>query len=211
MLIIEKISKTFTHSRREKTLFKEFSLNMQGGDFIALCGPGGCGKTTLMLMAGGLLPPDAGTIYLHGRDIYSLPSDICAEFRAEHMGFIFQQPHLLPYLNVIDNICLPDLANHTQNSVTRAKKLADNLGLSDKAAHLPSELTTGECQLTALARALLNSPSLILADEPAGNLDKDNADIIISTLRKFADSGNCVIMFTRNRNTAEKADKIIGL
>ena len=211
MLIIEKISKTFKHINGGIPLIQEFSLNLQGGDFVALCGSSGCGKTTLMLMAGGLLSPDAGSIYLHGRDIYSMPPDARAEFRAEHLGFVFQQFHLLPYLNVIDNICLPDLAHRSKNSMTRAVELASDLGLSDRVAHLPSELSIGERQRTALARALLNSPSLILADEPTGNLDTDNADIVISMLRKFADNGNCVMMVTHSRDAAEKADRIIEL
>jgi ABC-type lipoprotein export system ATPase subunit len=211
MLIIEKISKTFKHGNRNIPLFKGFSLNMQGGDFLALCGPSGCGKTTLMLMAGGLLAPDNGKVFLHGRDIYSLSADARAEFRAQNLGFVFQQFHLLQYLNIMDNILLPELASSKSDTTAKAKQLVLDLGLSDRATHRPSELSIGERQRTALARALVNSPSLILADEPTGNLDQKNADIVISMLRKFADNGNCVMMVTHSKDAAAQADRIIEL
>jgi ABC-type lipoprotein export system ATPase subunit len=211
MLIIEKISKTFKHVNRDIPLFEDFSLNVQKGEFLALCGPSGCGKTTLMLMAGGLLAPDKGEVCLHGRELYSFSSAAGAEFRAENLGFVFQQFHLLQYLNVIDNILLPELAFLSKDTKRRANQLIEELGLSPRATHFPSELSIGERQRTALARALIHSPSLILADEPTGNLDSENTEIVISMLRKFADEGNSVIMVTHSRDAAEKTDRVIEL
>ena len=211
MLQIEEISKKFIHSRREIKLFSGFSLKLLRKDFIAVCGPSGCGKTTLMLMTGGLLAPDSGRVFLHGRDIYTLSSEERALFRSENIGFVFQQFHLLPYLTVLDNILLPALAAKLPGSRKRALSLAEELRLTERLSHLPSELSIGERQRTALARALLNNPTLILADEPTGNLDTENADIVIGMLRKTAENGSAVMMVTHSREAAEKADRIIKL
>ena len=211
MLHIEEISKKFVHSRKEIKLFSGFSMKLQKNDFIAVCGPSGCGKTTLMLMIGGLLAPDSGRIFIHGRDVYDMSPDERTLFRAENIGFVFQQFHLLPYLNVLDNILLPSLALPGNDVKERALALAEELRLTDRLPHLPSELSIGERQRAALARALLNSPTLLLADEPTGNLDSDNADIVIDMLRKIAENGSAVMMVTHSREAAEKADRVIKL
>ena len=213
MLIVEHLSKSFKQTNRtgKISLFRDFNLKLISGDFIALCGASGCGKTTLMLMVGGLLSPDSGTVYLHGRDLYSMSSDSRAEFMAENVGFVFQQFHLMQYLSVKNNILLPELALKQHDSESKAAKLISELNLTDRTTHLPSELSIGERQRTALARALIHSPTLILADEPTGNLDHENADIVISMLRKFADAGNCVMMVTHSREAAEKADRIVEI
>ncbi len=212
MLIIEKISKSFKQIDRNRkiSLFKDFNLKLMSGDFIAIHGSSGSGKSTLMLMAGGLLSPDSGTIYLHGRDLYSIPSDSRAEFMGENIGFIFQHFHLIPYLSVKENILLPELALKKGDAEVRAEQLIAELKLSDCTKHLPSQLSIGERQRAALARALIHSPTLLFADEPTANLDQKSADIVISMLRKFADAGNCVMMLTHSRDVAGKADRIIN-
>lgn len=213
MLILEKLSKSFKGTKRTGniSLFRDFNLKLVDGDFFALCGPSGSGKTTLMLMAGGLLSPDDGTVYIYGRDIYSMSTDSRAEFMAEHIGFLFQQFHLMPYLSVKDNILLPELALKKDNAESRAEELIEELKLSERAAHRPSELSIGERQRTALARAMIHSPKLLLVDEPTGNLDHKNADIVLDMLRKFTDQGNCVLMVTHSKEAAERADKTIFL
>jgi len=146
--------------------------------------------------------PDKGKVFIAGLDFYSLTHEKQAITRAGSVGFVFQQFHLLPYLNVIDNVLTPTLALPGSGSRDRAHELLARFGLAERVRHLPSELSTGERQRTALARALMNNPKLILADEPTGNLDKDNAEIVLRYLSEFTDSGGAVLLATHS-NIAE--------
>jgi len=211
MLRIESVSKSFKHHGDSIRIFENFSLEIEQGKFVALQGHSGSGKTTLCLMAGGLLPPDSGNILLDAVDFYSLQRQRRQRLVADNIGFVFQQFHLLPYLNVLDNILIPQLAHPNENLKTKANELIKTLGLLQRTNHLPSELSVGERQRVALARAIVTSPRLLIADEPTGNLDSENADIVISSLRKHADNGNIVLMATHDSNAAAKADKTIPI
>ncbi len=211
MLKIENISKFYQKNKNTVTALNDVSIELEHGDFIAIQGHSGSGKTTLLLSAGGLLRPDTGTILLNNRDLYSLSSNERAAFRAENIGFVFQQYHLIPYLNVRENIAAPALAKKFDGLQERIDELIKQFGLSHRENHLPSELSAGEKQRTALARALLFKPSLLLADEVTGNLDRKNADLVLSVLREFAHSGGMVILVTHDEHAASAADSTLHI
>ena len=211
MLIVEKISKKIKSGRRERQLFSDFSIDVQDGNFFGIYGPRNSGKSTLMRILGGLQPPDDGKVFLHGRDIYEFSDDERTEFRGRHIGFVFQDSSLFPYLNVMENIMLPAVAAHKGKSSLFAKKLMKDLALTDKGSLKPSELTPGESKRTEIARAMFGEPSLLLLDEPTAKLDSDDVDIIISALRTYAEKGHGVVVFTHSKDLASKTDKIFSL
>lgn len=180
------------------------SLTLEPGDFAALHGPSGCGKSTLLLMAGGLLSPDAGTILIGDENPYALGADARAGFRAERVGFVFQQFHLIPFLDVLDNVLVGELAGGGDRR-ERARELLEMVQMSHRLHHVPSKLSIGEQQRVALARAFLRSPQLILADEPSGNLDAENAAIILKHLGDFAASGAGAVLMVTHDDRARAA------
>ena len=146
-----------------------------------------------------------------GKNPYKLSPEGRAEFRAKHIGFVFQQFHLVPYLSVRDNVLVPILTGESNATPERADALLEQFNLTQRATHPPAELSTGERQRTALARALLNKPQLLLADEPTGNLDRRNTDIVLGHLRQFADDGGTVLLVTHDPHAADKASRAIRI
>lgn len=207
MLTVEGLSKTFRGPSGAVCAVAGVGLSAAGGEFVAVQGPSGCGKTTLLLACGGLLPPDAGRVLVNGRDVYGLSAGARARLRAEAVGFVFQQFHLVPYLNVLDNILTAALALPAPGARQRAAELAEQFGLASRLWHVPAELSTGERQRTALARALLNRPRLVLADEPTGNLDEENARVVLNSLRDFAQAGGAVLLVTHDAAAAQYAGR----
>ncbi|MCK9265281.1 ABC transporter ATP-binding protein [bacterium] len=211
ILTIEKVSKIY-HRKQEKVVaIKDISLTLKKGDFISVRGPSGCGKTTLLLTAGGLLSPSEGKVIFNGNDLYKLSPEERSHFRAENIGFIFQQFHLIPFLTVEENVLLPSLAAYKEKSGGDVKKILENLNLAERISHFPSELSTGERQRVALARALMNRPKILLADEPTGNLDEENGKIVLGYLSEFARNGGAVLVVTHDRNVAENTDKRLNM
>ena len=174
-------------------------------------GSSGCGKTTLLLIAGGLLKPDSGKVLMDNRDFYTLSSEKRAQIRALRIGFVFQQFFLIPYLNVLDNILSASLGVKTKQTKERAMELIKHFDLENRINHFPSELSTGERQRVALARAVFNKPKLILADEPTGNLDAKNAAIVVSYLKEFAKKGSAVLLVTHSTKIAKSFKNRIRL
>jgi putative ABC transport system ATP-binding protein len=211
MISVSQVSKTYRRSGKSVQALADVTLEVPAGDFVVVCGSSGSGKTTLLLTAGGLLAPDSGQIILAGRDPYSLSQDDRAHLRAENVGFVFQQFYLVPYLTVRQNILCPALAAGGDDLAQRAGELIERFNLASRGDHLPSELSTGEKQRTALARAMLNRPKVMLADEPTGNLDDDNGRIVVETLRQFAEDGGAVLMVTHERQWAEYGRRIVRL
>jgi len=211
MLDIREISKTYNTGGKNVPVLDKMSLNVAAGQFTAVRGPSGCGKSTILLAAGGLLSPDSGQVLIDGDDPYALSHEARAGFRAEHVGFVFQQFHLVPYLDVLDNVLAPSMARSSAGARERAGELIEHFGITDRIGHVPGELSTGERQRTALARALLNRPKLLLADEPTGNLDTDSGAVVLNYIREFADSGGAVLMVTHDAAAAGKADRVIEL
>ena len=211
MLNINHIHKRYRKSEVVVRALDDVTLEVKEGEFVVVQGPSGCGKTTLLLTAGGLLSPDDGDVLLEGEDFYRLSVEARARLRASAVGFVFQQFHLIPYLSVLENVMCPSLAVDTAHSRTRPEELIAHFGLSDRARHLPSELSTGERQRTALARALLNRPRLLLADEPTGNLDPASSTIGLEHLAEFARSGGAVLLATHDTNIKAHASRILRI
>jgi putative ABC transport system ATP-binding protein len=212
LLELEQITKTYRAGQAgEVRALAGISLSLAAGEFVAVQGPSGCGKTTLLLMAGGLLAPTAGRVRLNREDPYAMSADQRAGFRAQHLGFVFQQFHLVPFLSVLDNVLAPALAATVPDVRERAEELVAHFGLQSRRQHVPAELSTGERQRTALARALLNRPKLLLADEPTGNLDRENAGIVLEHLVRFSRAGGAVLLVSHDDHAVKHADRIIQL
>lgn len=211
MLKLQDIHKTYQGRRKNVKALQGVSLDLKKESITVLQGPSGCGKTTLLLAAGGLLAPDSGTVQVGDDDVYSLDIRQRAALRASRIGFVFQQFHLTPYLSVIDNLMVPTLALGTRDTAPardRAKDLLEQFGLSGRVDHFPDELSTGERQRTALARAMMNRPDLILADEPTGNLDSDNAETVLGALELFTKEGGTVLIVSHDARAAARGHHV---
>jgi len=211
MLEFKNVSKWFNGVQGRVTALKGISFSVRPGELLAVRGPSGCGKTTLLLTAGGLLRPSDGRISLDGQDPYSLSPEMRSRLRARMIGFVFQQFHLIPYLTVRQNIMTASLAMPLKEASERAQQLMSRFGLDDRAEHVPAKLSTGERQRTALARALLNEPKIILADEPTGNLDEDNAQTVFGYLSQYVSDGGCVLLVTHDARAAAHATRSLQM
>ncbi len=202
ILHLERVIKRYRPAGRPEVIaVAGVDLRLRAGELRVLAGPSGSGKSTLLLCAGGLLQPSAGRVWLQGKDIYSLDSEPRSRWCARRVGFVFQQFHLVPFLNIVENILLGTLSGgeKKENLQQRAEMLLEKFSLSSRRGHPVSELSVGERQRVALARALLFKPALLLADEPTGNLDAGNAEIVLQTLRDYASEGGAVLLVTHNR------------
>ena len=186
------------------------SLSVQRGEWLAIMGPSGSGKSTLVNLLGCLDRADSGTVRIAGKDVNTLSRKELDQFRAETVGFIFQQFHLIPYLTALENVML---AQYFHSMTDKAEALAalERVGLDDRAAHLPSELSGGEQQRVCIARALINQPPVLLADEPTGNLDAANQQIVTGLLRSLNQLGHTILMVTHDPEMAQMADRIVEL
>jgi putative ABC transport system ATP-binding protein len=211
MLEFKNVSKWFNGVQGRVTALKEISFSVRPGELLAVRGPSGCGKTTLLLTAGGLLRPSDGRISLDGQDPYALSPEMRSRLRARMIGFVFQQFHLIPYLTVRQNILTASLAMPFKEASERAQQLISRFGLKERAEHVPAKLSTGERQRTALARALLNEPKVILADEPTGNLDEDNAQTVFGYLSQYVSDGGCVLLVTHDARAAAHATRSLQM
>ena len=211
MLQISHVHRCYRKPQTTVHALRGVSLHVHAGEFVVVRGPSGCGKTTLLLTAGGLLAPDEGQVVVDGRNPYALAIEDRARLRASTIGFVFQEYHLIPYLTVLENVMVPSLALSGSTSGGRAEELLDRLNLSARAGHVPAELSTGERQRTALARALLNRPRLLLADEPTGNLDPDNSSALLAHIAEFARSGGAVLMVTHDDIAEGYSDRVLRM
>ena len=202
------VAKSYSGPARSVAALQDISFKLESGQFAAIQGASGCGKSTLLLVAGGLLRPDSGTVRFDDKNLYDVPANQRAQFRANSIGFVFQQFHLVPYLNVIDNVLAAAVAQDNGSPASmreRAERLIEQFGLTDRSDHVPAALSTGERQRTALARALLNDPQVLLADEPTGNLDDENSEVVLDHLADFASSGGSVLLVTHDQKAAARA------
>jgi putative ABC transport system ATP-binding protein len=184
------------------------SFRVDAGEWIAIMGPSGSGKTTLINILGGLDTPTAGQAIVAGTDVARLDEAGLTRFRAEKIGFIFQQFHLVPYLTAVENVMLAQYF-HSTTDEKEAQKALERVGLGDRIEHLPTQLSGGEQQRVAVARALINHPKLILADEPTGNLDEANEEIVLSLLRELHTEGHTILMVTHAATIGRLADRRI--
>ncbi len=199
ILRIDEAKKHYRNRRGETVpALDGVSLRLGAGEMRFVVGASGSGKSTLLLCAGGLLRPDSGSVAVAGEDLYALSSEERAQRRSRRIGFVFQQFHLVPYLDVVDNILAPSLAGYEGDPRPRAEELLERFGLGHRRDHPPSELSVGERQRVALARALLQRPQLLLADEPTGNLDAANGAKVMECLEEFAREGGAVMVVTHD-------------
>jgi putative ABC transport system ATP-binding protein len=186
------------------------SVTLHAGEWVALMGPSGSGKTTLINILGGLDTLTCGHVLVDGIDLANLGENDLVRYRAEKVGFVFQQSHLVPYLNALENVMLAQYF-HSITDEAQAGEALKRVGLSHRMTHLPSQLSGGEQQRVAIARALINQPKLILADEPTGNLDEANEEIVVSLFRELHSAGHTILMVTHDPDIAEQADRRIEL
>ena len=203
---IENLRKEFDNVRA----LDGVSFDVQAGEWIAIMGPSGSGKTTLINILGGLDTPTSGRALVDGTDVARLDEGGLAQFRAEKIGFIFQQFHLVNYLTALENVMLAQYF-HSTTDEHEAREALGRVGLADRITHLPSQLSGGEQQRVAVARALINSPKLILADEPTGNLDEANEAIVLNLLRDLHSEGHTILMVTHAPSIGQMADRRIDL
>jgi putative ABC transport system ATP-binding protein len=210
MIALENVSKVYHRANEEVRALDGLSLEVADGEFVAVRGPSGCGKSTLLLAAGGMIRPTEGRVLLDGEDLYALSARARARLRAGKIGFVFQMFHLVPYLSALDNVLVPGLAGPVPGREA-ALGLLERLQLGQRAGHRPAELSTGERQRVALARALIKRPAIILADEPTGNLDPDNAAQVMSYLADFHREGGTVLVVSHDALAEEQADRTLHL
>ena len=210
---LENIQKSYYLGKQELKVLKGISLEIFKNEYVALMGPSGSGKSTLMNLLGCLDSPTAGHYILNGKDVSKMPDDDLAEVRNKEIGFVFQQFNLLPRLTAAENVALPLIYNGTTKKIRTALALEmlDRVGLADRSHHKPNELSGGQNQRVAIARALVNNPSIILADEPTGNLDSKTSVEIMHIFDKIQADGNTVILVTHEEDIAHFAHRIIRL
>ena len=213
LLEIQNVSKIYRTGNQQVLALDDASLSLDIGEFTAVAGPSGCGKTTLLLIAGGLLAPENGRVTIDGQDPYALSADERSAFRAENIGFVFQQFHLIPYLSVLDNILTAAIPTNLPDARDRAMTLIEQFGLVHRVKHLSGQLSTGEKQRTALARALLNQPKVLLADEPTGNLDRENAESVLTHLSEFSRGRQegAVLLVTHDDYALSHAQRVVQI
>lgn len=213
MIQLENIQKSYYLGKQELKVLKGITIEVFKNEYVALMGPSGSGKSTLMNIVGCLDSPTAGKYILNGADVSKMLDDDLAEVRNKEIGFVFQQFNLLPRLTAAENVALPLIYNGTSKKIRTEQSLEmlRRVGLEDRSHHKPNELSGGQNQRVAIARALVNNPSIILADEPTGNLDSKTSVEIMNIFDKIQADGNTVILVTHEEDIANYAHRIIRL
>jgi ABC-type lipoprotein export system ATPase subunit len=204
--------KSYGEGRSAVRVLDGADVELEQGELVAVVGRSGSGKSTLLHVLGGLDRVDAGTVEVAGARLHEIDERGLTVVRRRHVGFVFQSFHLLPELSGVENVLLPArLAHDGAEATPRARRLLAELGLTDVARRLPTTLSGGEQQRLAIARALVNDPPLVLADEPTGNLDEESGTDVLSLLRRVADSGRAVLLVTHDRAGTKLADRVLHL
>lgn len=214
MTILETLNLSKVYGKKENTVdaLKNIDINIEKGEFVAIVGPSGSGKSTMLHLLGGLERSSGGTIKVNGEDISKLSEKKLAEYRRKEVGFVFQQFNLIPVLNVRENIELPLMLGNDDIDEAYIDELIDILGLKERSRHLPNQLSGGQQQRVAIGRALATKPSIILADEPTGNLDSKTTDEVMELLKKSIKMYNqTLVVITHDLDIAKKADRIINI
>lgn len=213
VIVTQNISKTYGTPPLQVFALRETNLHIEKGDYIAIIGPSGSGKSTLMNLIGCLDTPTSGKIFIDGKDTSTLKENELAQIRREKIGFIFQKYNLIPTLNALENVELSMgfAGVNSQVRTTKARKLLEMVELSKRLTHKPSEMSGGEQQRVAIARALANSPSIILADEPTGNVDSKSGENIMNILEEVNQKGETIIVVTHNMTIAQRAKRVIRI
>jgi len=210
---LNNVKKVFHAGEEEYAALKSISLTIDSGEFVAVMGPSGSGKSTLLSVVGGLSHPTSGVITVDGIDLGGLGQNKLSDFRREYLGFVFQSFYLVPYLTAVENVMLPLTIQPGLNGTARVKALEAlaRVGLDKKAGRLPSQLSGGEQERVAIARAIVNRPALILADEPTGNLDTKTGNKVLEMLEGLHAEGHTIVMVTHSEENAKKAGRTIEI
>jgi len=211
MIEIKNINKEYGQGKNKVSALKNLNLNIDTSEFLLIKGDSGSGKSTLLFIIGAMLNPSSGIVKVDENELFSMSEKQKETYRATKTGFVFQSYHLLPYLNVLENIMLSNELPNIDIQKEEVIQLASKLGISDRLNHKPSELSAGEKQRVALARALITKPSIILADEPTGNLDEKNSLEVLNYLKHYKEDGGTVVMVTHGNLADSFASRIIHL
>lgn len=211
---IENVNKCYVQdSARALQVLLDINLGVYEGEFVSLMGPSGSGKSTLLTVIGAMNRPSKGRVMVDGIDVYALTDERRADFRREYLGFVFQQHHLMPYLNAVENVMLPlaTMVLSGKEKLARAMRVLERVGLANKFLRLPNQLSGGEQGRLAIARALVNDPPLILADEPTGTLDSKTGNDIMEVFLSLNSQGQTIFMVTHNPDNAALAHRILHI
>lgn len=212
ILKVENLTKIYGKDMAKVTALDNVSFSVEKGEFVAIVGASGSGKSTLLHIIGGVDRPTSGKVYIDGKDIFRFNDDKLAIFRRRQVGLIYQFYNLIPILNVEENITLPLALDNREVDKHKLDEMIKLLGLENRKTHLPNELSGGQQQRTSIGRALITSPTIILADEPTGNLDSKSSDEIVALLKKSnKEFKQTIIMITHNMEIAKCADRIIKI
>ncbi len=213
LLEIIDLNKSFLKGDYRLNVLSGFNMSVGKGEMLAIVGPSGAGKSTLLHIIGGLDKPDSGSIMFQGEDILKLKGKAVDQFRNKDVGFVFQFHYLLEDFTALENVMMPALIGgmNIQDAAKRAKELLTKVGLENRTTHFPAELSGGEQQRTAIARAMMNSPKILLADEPTGSLDKKNSDEVLGMIRLMRDEGVTILIVTHEDGIANSCDRIIRI
>ena len=205
------LERSFRIGGSQIPVLRGIDLDIVAGESVFLCGASGAGKTTLLYTLAGLETPESGTVEFEGQSLYSLSGNALARLRNQHMGFVFQSYFLLPELTALENALVPAMIRGT-SAQARAMELLERVGLRDRMHHLPAELSGGEQQRVAIARSLINDPSILFADEPTGNLDSKNGEVIMALLLDLArDGGRTLVVVTHDEHLAQRGDRTVRI
>ncbi|MDJ0668962.1 MAG: ABC transporter ATP-binding protein [Desulfobacterales bacterium] len=210
-IIGQSLSKLYGHGDATVMAIEDMDFQITSGEFVGIMGESGAGKSTLLAIMGAMNAPTQGSLTVEGIDVYGLDSERRADFRREFLGFIFQSFHLIPYLNLEENVMLPlaTIRAPRRRKQAMAREALAAVGLGDKGHRLPGEISGGEKERTAIARAIVNQPPVILADEPTGNLDSKTSGEIMRLLQELNGKGSTIVMVTHSRECACYADRIM--
>ncbi len=212
ILRVEHLSKTYGKGENQVSALNDVSFSVEKGEFVAIIGPSGSGKSTLLHILGGVDRPTSGKVFLEGQDVFAQNEDQLAIFRRRQVGLIYQFYNLIPVLNVTENMTLPVLMDGRKVNQERLNELIETLNLRGREKHLPNQLSGGQQQRVSIGRALMNSPAVVLADEPTGNLDSKNSQEIVELLKlSNRQYGQTLIVITHDESIALQANRIIAI
>ncbi len=213
LIEIKNVKKKYASGDDNVEALRGIDISIEAGEFITIMGQSGSGKSTLLSVLGGMNHPTSGVVEMAGVELYRLPGEKLADFRAQNLGFVFQSFHLISYLTAIENVMLP-LAIVTMSTPAKkssARQALERVGLGSKLDRLPNQLSGGEQERVAIARAIVNNPHILLADEPTGNLDSKTSEEVMTLFRELNDAGQTVVMVTHNPDNGRYADRTIHL
>lgn len=213
LIKITGLKKQYTSGDDTVEALRGIDITIAEGEFITIMGQSGSGKSTLLSVLGGMNHPSSGEVEMAGVTLYELPGEELADFRSHHLGFVFQSFHLIPYLTAAENVMLPlaIVKMSTPDKNAAARTALERVGLGSKLDRLPNQLSGGEQERVAIARAIVNSPRILLADEPTGNLDSATSDSVMALFRELNQGGQTIVMVTHNPDNIKYADRVIAL